>query len=166
MALICALACLAAPTGGLAASATAPADLIVPGHSIGKIVIGENTGAVIGAIGRPGRLGPDAGPEWIYGALQVDVNSEGLSVVALEVVAQYGATKAAAERYRTRAGIHVGSTIGAVEKAYPAAKCSIRNHGCQLVSGTRTTYFIIATSVRKLSASTALNAIQIAGIGG
>jgi hypothetical protein len=145
-------------------AAVPPRYLIVPDKSVGPISIGENTGPVIGAIGRPGRLGPDAGPEWIYGALQVDVNSEGLSVVALEVVAQYGATQAEAARYETASGIHVGSTVGEVEKAYRAARCSLHNKGCALTnSDGRATYFDVASHLSKLSSSTPIVAIFISG---
>ncbi|MGD0197532.1 MAG: hypothetical protein ABSC56_06470 [Solirubrobacteraceae bacterium] len=135
---------------------------IVPGHSVGKVTLGEGTPQVIASIGRPGRLGPYAGPEWIYGALQVDTNPTGLTVVGLEIVAQYGATQAEAARYQTLAGIHVGSSVAAVEKAYPNARCNLANRGCALTRGTRTTWFYAARGTRRLTGATPIAEIYLA----
>ena len=117
--------------------------LIVPGHSVGRVTLGESTPEVIATIGRPGRLGPYAGPEWIYGALQVDTDVRGLIVTGLEIVAQYGATPAQAAMYQTASGIHVGSAASAVREAYPDAQCNTKR--CALTRGTRTTWFYLAS---------------------
>jgi hypothetical protein len=150
-------------TSALAAPSVAPRYLIVPNHSVGKVVIGEGAGPVVGAIGAPHGRGEDAGPQWLYGALDVEMNTEQIQVVALIVAPVFGASESEAAQYQTRAGIHVGSTLGAVEKAYPKARCSVARRGCVLTSGTLSTLFGVPVSKGQgsLSRASAINQIAI-----
>jgi hypothetical protein len=159
--LLALLAALAAPSGGLAAVHIAPRYLIVPNHSIAGVVIGEAAGPVVGALGPPRGRAEPAGPQWLYGALDVWMNSEQLTVIKLEVAPAFGASESEATQYETASGIHVGSTIGAVEKAYPAAKCAAKTRGCVLNSGTRSTLFMVASSRHAPTASTRIFLIEI-----
>jgi|GEM_PF-3492930 hypothetical protein len=159
--LLALLAALAAPSGGLASSRIAPRYLVVPNHSIAGVVIGEGAGPVVGAIGPPRGRAEPAGPQWLYGALDVWMNSEQLTVIKLEVAPAFGASESEATRYETTSGIHVGSTIGAVEKSYPAAKCATKTEGCVLNSGTRSTLFMVAKSNHALTGSTRVLLIEI-----
>ncbi|HEX2702993.1 MAG TPA: hypothetical protein VHM72_06145 [Solirubrobacteraceae bacterium] len=155
------LALLVAPSGGFAASRIASRYLIVPNHSIAGIVIGEAAGPVVDTIGPPRGRAEPAGPQWLYGALDVWLNSQQLQVLKLVVAPVFGASHSEAARYETSRGIRVGSTIGAVEKAYPAVKCSLKTAGCALNSATRSTVFVVAKSARALTSSTPVLAIEI-----
>jgi hypothetical protein len=156
----CALACLVAAAGAAAVPSTGY--LIVPGRSIGKVTLGESTGPVIAAIGPPRGRSTSAGPGWLYGALEVVTDYETqIQVVELIVSPRFGATESEAVRYATSSGIHVGSTLGAVEKAYPRARCTIANQGCVLASGTRTTKFWVPIARNELAASARIIEISI-----
>ena len=125
-------------------------------------VVGEfQRRQVVGAIGPPRSRAEPAGPQWLYGALDVWMNSEQLTVIKLEVAPAFGASESEATRYETTSGIHVGSTIGAVEKSYPAAKCATKTEGCVLNSGTRSTLFMVAKSNHALTGSTRVLLIEI-----
>jgi hypothetical protein len=155
------LAALVAPSGVLASSRIPQRYLIVPNHSIAGVVIGEGAGPVVDAIGPPRGRAEPAGPQWLYGALDVWMNSEQLTVLNLEVAPAFGASESEAKRYETTRGIRVGSTIGAVEKAYPAARCATKIQGCVLNSDNRSTFFLVAKSNHALTSSTPVLAIEI-----
>jgi hypothetical protein len=159
--LLALLAALAAASGGLASARIATRYLIVPNHSIAGVVIGEGAGPVVDAIGPPRGRAEPAGPQWLYGGLDVWMNAEQLTVIHLEVAPAFGATESEARRYETTSGIHVGSTIGAVEKSYPAARCATKIQGCVLNSDNRSTLFLVARSNRALTSSTPVFAIEI-----
>ncbi len=154
-----ALTLLGAATAAVAAPPTGY--LIVPGHSIGKISLGEDVGFVIEAIGPPRGRSTDAGPGWLYGALEVVTNTVQLQVVELIVSPRFGATESEAVLYKTRAGIHVGSTLGAVEKAYPHARCSRANQGCVLASSGGDTKFWVATGRDELATTSPIIEISV-----
>jgi hypothetical protein len=155
------LAVLVAPSASLASSRVPARYLIVPNHSIAGVVIGEGAGPVLGAIGPPHGRGEPAGPQWLYGALDVWMDSDQLAVLKLEVAPAFGASESEAARYETTSGIHVGSTIGAVEKSYPAARCATKTQGCVLNSSTRSTLFLVARSKHALTRSTPVLVIEI-----
>lgn len=148
-------------TSALAARSVAPRYLIVPNHTIAGVEIGEGAGGVVTTIGPPRGRGESAGPQWLYQGLDVWLNSVQLQVIKLVVAPVFGATESEAARYETVSGIHVGSTVGAVEKAYPAAKCSTQLAGCVLSSSGRSTAFIVAKRGRAVTSSTPIFAIEI-----
>jgi hypothetical protein len=158
--LLALVALVAATSNGLAAAAVAPRYLIVPNHSIAGVQVGEGAGAVVNTIGPPRGRAEPAGPQWLYQGLDVWMNSTQLQVIKL-VVAPLFATESEAVRYATASGIRVGSTIGAVEKAYPAAKCSTKLAGCVLYSKTLSTAFIVAKRGQRVTRSTTVFAIEI-----
>jgi hypothetical protein len=159
--LLAVLALVAAPSGGLASAPVAQRFLIVPNHTIAGIEIGAGAGDVVATIGPPRGRGESAGAQWLYQGLDVWLNSVQLQVLKLVVAPVFGATESEAARYETVSGIHVGSTVGAVEKAYPAAKCSTKLAGCVLSSSGRSTAFIVAKRGRAVTSSTPIFAIEI-----
>jgi hypothetical protein len=84
-----------------------------------------------------------------------------LQVVELIVSPRFGANESEAVLYKTRAGIHVGSTLRAVEKAYPRARCSRANQGCVLASSGGTTRFWVATARNELAPTSPIIEISI-----
>jgi hypothetical protein len=156
---ICALEALSATPVAQAVPSTGY--LIVPGHSIGKVTIGESTGDVAAVIGPPRGRSTDAGPGWLYGSLVVVTDPTQLHVVQLVVWTRFAGTETEAARYATRAGIHVGSTLAAVEKAYPKARCNLHNQGCLLVAGTGTTQFLVAKGKNELGANSPIIEISL-----
>ncbi len=156
---LCALACVGAEP--VLAAVPSTGYLIVPGHSIGKVTIGEGTGFVVAAIGGPRGRSTNAGPGWLYGALEVLTDVTQLRVVGLVVAPRFAGTQAQAARYVTRSGIHVGSTLTAVRRAYPRARCSRARAGCVLSEGTRTTTFSVAKGANELAGGSRVIAISI-----
>lgn len=156
---ICAVACFTASVS----QATTPSTgyRIVPGHSVGKVTLDEGTGSVIAAIGPPRGRSTNAGPGWLYGALEVVTNAGQVQVIELIVSPRFGATQSEAAHYTTPAGIHVGSTLAAVEEAYPHAKCNSANQGCVLAGGTRSTKFWVAAGKNELAPSARIIEISV-----
>lgn len=155
------LTLLAASSGVQAASRVPARYLIVPNHSIANVHVGEGAGGVVEAVGPPRGRGEPAGPQWLYQGLDVWLNSQQLQVLKLVVAPLLGATKGEAVKYETAKGIRVGSTLGAVAKAYPSAKCSTKLAGCVLSSSSRSTAFIVAKRGETVTNSTLVFAIEI-----
>jgi hypothetical protein len=136
-----------------AGAAFTPTYTIVPGHSIAGITLGEQAGAVLAQVGRPHGLGSEGGPQWLYGPLDVWMNATELQVFEIVVSPAFDSSVKAASAYQTAGGVRVGSTLAAVERAYPKARCSARNHGCFLYSNGATTYFGLANRARYSAAA-------------
>jgi hypothetical protein len=113
-----------------------PALLITPGKSLGKVRWGSTPQQVRKAAGKPTVLSTI---QWLYAAPghKKKAGSPGVYILltgdnpgpnianSLEVFRD--------KRYRTSRDIGVGSTFGAVKRAYPKADCSPRREGiCRL----------------------------------
>ncbi|HUB76991.1 MAG TPA: hypothetical protein VL977_08030 [Solirubrobacteraceae bacterium] len=151
---------LAGPAPAGARRAVPRDRLIVPGSSVANVGLGEAAGAVIETLGRPLKEATPGGTQWLYGPLDVWMDSTELNVLELIVAPVFGATRAQAAAFETSSGVHVGSSVSAVAKAYPAARCNAHDRGCFLGANGRETWFRVARGTR-FSRGATISAIVI-----
>jgi hypothetical protein len=121
---------VATALGVLATAGTAAGDRIVPGRAIGPISVGDERAAIAARFGdgEVARRTPNPSAPGNRNLDAVVVRYPALSLVARFPTdeASSGVTRLSTRnpRYRTAAGVGVGSTRSAVRTAHPAAVCT------------------------------------------